>query len=187
MTTVRRALYLSGAAMALIAALLLLNSAGLPQRADFTGGVPRTPGTPHIAPEIQSIAPDFTLQATTGATFRLGDTRGNPVILNFWATWCGPCAIEMPILQSVFETYQDKNLQVVAVNIGESVSAVQQWQQTHQLTYPLLLDHDQRVAAAYQLRGQPSTYIMAPDGIITHIFFGPVTEAAITAALETLW
>jgi len=181
MTAIQRLGLLIGAAIALMAALIILLTASLPQRAAFTGelSVDQIP----IAPEIHALAPDFERMTLVDETLRLSDLRGSPVILNFWATWCGPCIVEMPILQSIFEQHQAEGLHILAVNMGESRSIVQRWQDRHEFTYNLLIDEDQMVSNLYRLRGQPSTYVISPDGVITAIFFGPVTETALTAAL----
>jgi peroxiredoxin len=68
--------------------------------------------------------------------------------------------------------------------MGESPEIIRQWRQANNLTYDLIIDEQQTIAALYRLRGQPSTYILAPDGIITALFFGPVREEALVAALN---
>lgn len=177
----RRALLLAGAVAAFAAALLIVYSGGLPHRADFTGYIIRGQGI--TAPEIGALAPDFDQPTTSGTHQRLHDLRGAPVVLNFWATWCVPCRVEMPILQDLYTTYQPQGLHILAVNLGEAPAVVRGWQQAMNLTYDILLDEQQAVAAAYHLRGQPSTYVIAPDGVIRHIFYGPVSRAALEAAI----
>lgn len=135
--------------------------------------------------QIGSPAPDFTTHNLAGDRVQLADLRGSPVIINFWATWCGPCAQEMPILQSLADRYADTGLRVLAVNTGESPAEIADWQQRLDLRYDLLLDRDQAIAALFRLRGQPSTYIVDAEGIISHIFYGPATETALINAVET--
>jgi peroxiredoxin len=161
------------------AALLILQAAGLPQRATFTGQI--RPGQPPIAPELDAIAPDFELTNTQGEAVRLSDLRGQTVVLNFWATWCSPCVLEMPILQSIFDA---QHTVVLAVNLGETSDTIRAWQQQYRLTYDLLIDEQQQVAALYRLRGQPSTYVVSPSGIVKATFFGPVSEGALLAAIN---
>jgi peroxiredoxin len=175
----KRAAYAVGAVACMVAALLILDAAGLPQRAAFTGEIRLD--QPPVAPEIDAIAPDFELTNSQGDTIRLSDYRGQTVVLNFWATWCGPCALEMPILQSIFSS---QHAAVLAVNLGETPGTIHTWQQEQELTYDLLVDEQQQVAALYRLRGQPSTYVISPDGIIKTIFFGPVSEQALLTALN---
>lgn len=179
MISTRRAVYGIGAVVCMAAALLILHSAGLPQRAAYTGQMQFN--QPPVAPELNAIAPDFELNNAQDKSVRLSDWRGQTVVLNFWATWCGPCALEMPILQSIFNV---GNVAVLAVNLGEKPGTIRAWQQEYGLTYELLVDETQQVAALYHLRGQPSTYVISPTGIIQAIFFGPVSEQALLAAIN---
>lgn len=172
-----------GAVVCLTAALLLIINGGLPQRAAFTGQQSNNLLIP-TAPELNALAPNFTRPTLNGDNLTLTTLQGAPVIINFWATWCQPCLAEMPILQQVYERYRDSGLRVLAVNLGESPQVIRQWQERLGLTYDMIIDEDQTVAALYHLRGQPSTYIVTPNGIITHIFFGPVSESMLEAALH---
>lgn len=176
-----RLLLLGGAAALAALALAVLAAAGLPLRADYSGAAP--PGQAQTAPEINACAPQFDLPRADGTRLRLADAAGAPVIINFWATWCAPCRAEMPALQRFYEAHQGAGLRVLAINTGESAAAVRAWRAEFGLTFDLLLDERQQTAASYRLRGQPSTYIVAPDGRIAHIFYGPVFENDLAAAL----
>lgn len=171
-----------GALLVMASALLILIAAGLPERADFTSTT--VPGRIPVAPELNAAAPNFELVDINGQRIRLAERFGAPVIVNFWATWCEPCRIEMPILQAVYERFSPYGLRILAVNLGEAPGAVREWQQAFGLTYNLLLDPSQAVAALYRLRGQPSTFIIAPSGIITQIFYGPASAETLEAALQ---
>lgn len=172
---------LIGAVVALSSALFLILGVGLPQRSDFTSlGMA---GTIPIAPEINAVAPPFELVNASGEQIRLVELRGKTVIINFWATWCEPCRVEMPVLQELYEA--NRELHILAVNLGEPVNLIREWQNAFGLTYDMLVDERQSVAALYSIRGQPSTYVIAPTGIITHIFYGPVSHDVLQAALTT--
>jgi peroxiredoxin len=171
----KRLIYSIGAVLSIAGALLLIVNAGLPERAQFTGQV--IPGQLPIAPEIAAVAPSFELPSFDNGSLRLSDLRGKPVVINFWATWCEPCRVEMPALQQVYETYQNQGLRILAVNLGEPATAVRNWVQDLGLTFDVLLDQDGSTATLYHLRGQPSTYVISPDGMIVQIFYGPVDEA----------
>lgn len=173
----KRFLLLFGATVAFVAGLTLLVQTGLPDRAAFTGQ--SSPDEIPVAPEINAIAPPFELTSITGDTVDLAELRGKPVIINFWATWCAPCKVEMPILQRLYSEYQPQGLRILAINLGENATAVREWQNDLDLSYDLLLDTDQSTAALYYLRGQPSTYVISPNGIITQIYYGPVSENAL--------
>lgn len=161
---------------------MLIAAAGLPDRAVYSSVF--LPGeTRPVAPELNAIAPPFTLRTVQGARVELLALRGQTVVINFWATWCVPCAIEMPELQMVYEALSGQ-FHLLAINLGESADAVRQWADRHGLTFPLLLDADLSVSSAYRLRAQPSTYIIAPDGSIVAAFFGPVSADVLRSALH---
>ncbi|NJN43647.1 MAG: TlpA family protein disulfide reductase [Anaerolineae bacterium] len=113
-------------------------------------------------------APDFTLSTPAGEVVTLSDLQGRPVIINLWASWCGPCRAEMPALQRVHEAYQDQGLVILAVNATyqDSQSAALAFVAEHGLTFPVLLDQDGQASELYELRALPSTYFVRPDGII---------------------
>jgi len=124
------------------------------------------------APQTGKQAPDFQLPNLEGQAVSLADFRGKPVLLNFWATWCGPCVFEMPIMQAIFEESADTGLVVLAVNIGESPSAAENFMQSGNLSFPVLLDTNQDVALKYNIRGIPTTFFIDKDGIIQEIKVG---------------
>lgn len=173
-------LLFSGAMIALAAAFWILTSAGLPQRSDFTGFVDANLG--RVAPEVGAVAPPFKQVRLSGGELSLSDLRGKSVIVNFWATWCIPCRVEMPELQTLHST---GTAHIIGINIGEREQDVVAWVDALGLTFDILLDEKQHVYADYQVRGQPATYVITPDGIITHIFFGPTTANALQRALST--
>ena len=89
----------------------------------------------------------------------------------------------MPAFQAVYDTYKDKGLHILAVNLGEAPATAYAWAKALNLTFDILLNPAQDVATLYQLRGQPSTFVVSPGGVITQIFYGPTTEAALRGAL----
>jgi peroxiredoxin len=170
-----------GAAVCFLAAAVLFVSAGLPERAEFTGKV--VPGELPVAPEIGAVAPPFTAPTLNGTSVSLADLRGHPVLVNFWATWCAPCRVEMPMLEEVYRDAAPKGLRLLAVNLGETPATARRWAGSLGLTFDLLSDPRGDIAALYALRGQPSTYIISPSGIITAIFYGPASGDALRGAL----
>ncbi|MFC1949126.1 TlpA family protein disulfide reductase [Chloroflexota bacterium] len=111
-------------------------------------------------------APDFQLQDLEGQTVSLIEQRGLPVLLNFWATWCGPCRYEMPFLQQIYQEWSDDGLVMMIVNIGESSSTVRDFLADNNLSLPVLLDTRQSVAEQYGITGIPTTFFIDKDGII---------------------
>ncbi len=168
-----------GAAICLITAALLVIAAGLPDRATYSGQIDAE-GQP-VAPEIGALAPPFSALTLDGA-INSDDLRGEPALINFWATWCIPCRVEMPELQAFHDAHPAAR--VIAVNLGEPRSLVVDWVAQFGLTYDIALDPNGAVAAAYQLRGQPSTYVVSPGGAIVQIFYGATTRQSLETALE---
>jgi len=165
------------ATVCLSAAVALISRAGLPERADFTGTY--LEGLGSIAPEVGAFAPPFTLTLLNGGAVTV-PRADPPTLINFWATWCTPCEVELPILQVL---HNEGTAFVVAVNMGEPEAQVRSWLAERQLTLPTALDTDLAVARLYHVRGQPSTYIVRPDGRISQIIFGAASEAALRSYL----
>ena len=179
----RRLQLLVLACLCLVAALTLVIRVGLPERAAYSGFITEN-GI--FAPELAALAPPFRAETARGESVDLLALRGSPVIINFWATWCAPCVVEMPELQALYETWRAEGLHVLAVNLGEDANAVLQWSQVYGLSFDLLLDPQGEIAALYRLRGQPSTYVVSTDGFVTAIFYGPVSADQLEAALVPL-
>jgi len=129
---------------------------------------------------VGNIAYDFTLQDLDGNSHTLSDFRGQPVIINFWATWCAPCRIEMPELQAAFERYQDDGLVILALDNDESPDAVRDFfYDEMDLTFTPLLDDGAEVSDLYSVFNFPSTYFINAAGEITAIHLGPMAESQI--------
>jgi peroxiredoxin len=136
--------------------------------------------TPTSALRAGSPAPDFVLKNLEGQDVTLSGLRGRPVMLNFWATWCGPCRHEMPFLQQVFEdeAWAERGLVILAVNLGESPASVMGFVEDNGLTFPVLLDARQSVAQDYNIRSIPTTFFISGDGIIKGWQIGSFTDKA---------
>ena len=109
---------------------------------------------------------DFELEDLSGATRRLSDFRGKVVLLNFWATWCGPCRFEMPSMEKLHQRLNAKGLEIVAVNLQEDRSSVKQFVDEYGLSFPVLLDTTGRIGATYGARSIPTTYIVDREGFV---------------------
>lgn len=175
--------WLVGAVISLIAAFFVVWSAGLPDRASYTGFIA---AGERVAPEMNAIAPPFEAATLAGGSVRLADLRGQVVLVNFWATWCEPCKAELPEIEAVYETYKRRGLRVLGVNLGEAKVDVARWVEAFGLTYDIVFDEEQRIASLYQLRGQPSSYLIAPDGVITQIYYGPTIRQQLEAAIAPI-
>jgi len=125
-----------------------------------------SPTAPVEGTQIGNLAPDFQLQNLDGQTVFLGDLRNKPVLINFWATWCPPCRGEMSYIQEIYEEWSDKGLVLLAINIGESSSKAEEFLQSNNLSFTVLLDTKQAIAQRYHITGIPTTFFIDKDGII---------------------
>lgn len=114
---------------------------------------------------------DFTAPLADGGSFTLSDQEGKVILLNFWATWCGPCVGEMPAFPRLLETYGEQ-LCLVAVNCGESEKDVTAFLEKNGYTFPVVLDPEGDVSSLYPSDGIPYTLIIAPDGAVARIELG---------------
>lgn len=137
------------------------------------------------APIKGALAPDFSLVTVDGKQVSLSQFRGKTVLVNFWATWCAPCRLEMPAIQSEFEQHSP-DLVILAVNFSESAEAVRDFQNELGFTFDPLLDTDGSIQELYQVRGYPSTYLVDPDGIIQVVHIGLMTEGQLEGYLNSV-
>lgn len=137
------------------------------------------------SPEVGAPAPDFTLLTPEGETLTLSDLRGQPVVLNFWATWCPPCRAEVPALEQVSRELGE-DVTVLGVNVQEDRGAVQAFIDELEMTYPVVLDPSAEVARAYLVRAFPTTYFIDSRGVIAYTISGPLNEPLIYTRLSEL-
>ena len=123
-------------------------------------------------PQVGKQAPDFQLPSLGGQSVSISDFQGKPILLNFWATWCGPCLQEMPLLQAIFEEQLDNSLVMLAINIGEPAPAVNNFMRNGNYSFPVLLDTERDVAQDYNIRAIPTTFFIDEDGVIQEIKVG---------------
>lgn len=130
----------------------------------------------NVAPVQGSVAPDFTLMNLDGGELQLSDFRGHPVLINLWATWCGPCRLEMPAIQDRFESYEEDGFVVLAVDFDEPVSAVEDFRDELGLTFQILLDPGANVQKLYRNRNYPTSFFVDEAGVIQVHHIGVMTE-----------
>ncbi|WP_017726119.1 TlpA disulfide reductase family protein [Halalkalibacterium ligniniphilum] len=131
-------------------------------------------------------APDFTLQALDGTSASLSDFRSQPVMINFWATWCPPCRAEMPDMERF---YQNHEVEVLAVNLTTteySKGEVQQFVAEIGVSFPILLDEANEVASLYQIQPLPTSLFIDREGVIRHINVGPMNEEMMIRVLDQM-
>ena len=137
-------------------------------------------------PRVGEPAPEFSLVSTQGSTISLADLRGQPVLLNFWASWCPPCRGEMPDLDRVATEYRDRGLVVVGVDLEEDREPVVRYAQTLGLQLSLLLDQGGAVATRYNVTGLPTSYFVDRDGLIRDRNVGPLTPRGLRSKVAQI-
>jgi thiol-disulfide isomerase/thioredoxin len=138
------------------------------------------------APRANHPAPDFALADLSGAQVRLGELRGQVVLVNLWATWCGPCRAEMPMIQAAYEQYREQGFTVLAVNAREDPQMVAAYMAEGRLSFPALLDRDGAVAAAYEAGVMPSSFFIDRAGVVRAVYKGPMARSVIAGTVEQL-
>lgn len=153
----------------------------VPASATTSGAIP--------SPREGFAAPDFTLETLQGGTVTLSDLRGKAVVVNLWASWCPPCRAEMPALQAAYEEDRAKGLEILAVDMTyqDRVTDAREFAEQFGLTFTIPLDQDGTVARQYLMRALPSTFFVAPDGVIRKVVIGgPMSEATIRSTVSEM-
>jgi peroxiredoxin len=134
--------------------------------------------------------PALALKGLEGKTVSLNDYEGKLVVVNFWATWCTPCEVEMPTLESLWQKLRKRGLVVLGVNVdrGAPRSLIEPYVRGKKLTFPVLLDPEMSTAVAWRVTGLPATFLVRPSGEVAGVAYGlrEWDSAEMLALLETL-
>jgi peroxiredoxin len=125
-----------------------------------------------IAANEPTMAPDFTLKSRDGVNIKLSELRGQVVMVNFWASWCGPCRQEMPLLQQLFDRYQSLGFSLLGVNVDEDRAAADKMLSDVPVSFPILYDDRSKVSKQYQVKAMPTTIMVDRDGRIRYLHKG---------------
>ena len=190
-----------GAAAVVIAVLVLVGittplgstgSAGLPDpkatAVVFGSAVPQL-GIGSRAPEFSIALPDGTtyqLADLDGKPIRLADLRGKGVWVNFWASWCPPCQQETPVLREVSDTYRDRGVVLVAVQVQQTVDDGRRYRDTYGLRYTIGADLSGNVFHAYHVFALPTQFFISADGVIQSVVQGPLSREGAIARLQQI-
>lgn len=166
----------SPAIVVLLALAALAGLALMPRLAPPEGGMTGKP------------APDFTLPVAAngepGARMSLADLRGRPVVLDFWASWCGPCAIEAPVLERIAQRYEKKGLVVLGVNVSDPAMLIKQYAAQKKLSYPMLQEQGSGVSEAYGVEKLPSIVVIDKEGKVVLYRVGLVDESSLNDVIS---
>ena len=120
----------------------------------------------------QGLAPDFTLKSNSGENLRLSEHRGEVVMINFWASWCGPCRQEMPLLEQLYSEYQPLGFTILGVNVEEDSSKAEALLSDIPVSFPVLFDTQSQVSKLYDVVAMPSTVLVDRDGNVRYLHHG---------------
>lgn len=117
-------------------------------------------------------APDFVLKSAAGQNLRLSEYRGDVVMINFWATWCGPCRQEMPLLDDLYNRYQRVGFNLLGVNIDDDSGRAMEMVDELGVSFPVLFDEKKEVSKLYQVEAMPVTILVDRHGTVRHVHHG---------------
>jgi peroxiredoxin len=117
-------------------------------------------------------APDFALKSSTGENLRLSEFRGDVVMINFWATWCGPCRQEMPLLDELYSRYQRVGFNLLGVNIDDDSRRAMRMIEELGVNFPVLFDARKEVSELYEVDAMPVTVIVDREGTVRYVHHG---------------
>jgi peroxiredoxin len=142
------------------------------------------------SPEEGRVGPDFVLERLGGGQQRLSDLQGKPVLLNFWASWCGPCREEMPAIVEQYARYKDQGLVVVGVNLQEADGKIEEFTTDFGIEFPVVIDRSGEVAETWRIGGAfdglPSSYFIDEHGVVKAVYNLPLTEDSIAEGLAEI-
>lgn len=136
--------------------------------------------------QVGDQAPNFLVVDMDGKEHRLSDYKGQGVFLNFWGTWCKPCAKEMPAMDNQYNVYAQQGVQTLAINIGESDLKVNSFANRYELSFPIAIDRNKSVMESYNIDPLPTTFLINPDGKIEKIIKGEMTEQDIANFMDQI-
>ena len=125
-----------------------------------------------IASEVGKSAPDFTLKSLDGKNLKLSEMTGNVVLINFWASWCGPCREEMPLLNALHNKYEPLGFTVLGVNVEEDLKGAKGFLKNFPVDFPVLLDNTNKVSKQFKVVAMPTTIVVDRDGNMRYLHQG---------------
>ena len=171
----------AASAVALLAVPLMLHSGRLESKSKTA-----TPDASAPPKADKTANLDLTFKDMNGYEVRLADYKGKVILLNVWATWCGPCELEIPELVEAYTKYKDKGVIVLGISLDDQPETLRAYALKEPMNYPLLLWQDQFEEAYGPIIGVPITFFIGRDGTISRRHFGPVTKDVIDREIKAL-
>jgi cytochrome c biogenesis protein CcmG/thiol:disulfide interchange protein DsbE len=157
-----------GALLLALAAGLVLWQAGLPQIHSL------------------AVAPSFKADTLDHKRLEVSSQLDRPLVINFWATWCVPCIVEMPRLEAAYQAGKGSSLLIVGVNAGEDDEHVRAWVEANAISFPIVLDRFGELETAYQVNGYPTTFFVDRQGRVEYIVEGTLSEKELQRGLTAI-
>jgi peroxiredoxin len=173
----RRALPLIASALAILIGVLLIAQPAFLSPSAATPLPALQGGMTNRMPQAGEAIPDFELPTLDGQLVRLSALRGSPVVINFWATWCGPCKQEMPLLVEQYNWNKGKGLRVLAIDTlaNDNVEDIRAFAEKFNMNFDVLVDEKDAVAGGWNVMGLPTTFFIQPDGTVAKVHVGQLT------------
>lgn len=145
-------------------------------------------GSSYLSSVSNIATPELPFQDLNGTQYTIGDLKGKPIILNFWATWCPPCRAEMPSMNRAWAKVKDDGILMFAVNVGEQPETIAKFTKDIPIDFPIILDTDTELSKAWAVRGMPTTYILDAQGKVVYSAVGerPWDDDGILDAVRAL-
>jgi len=184
----QRVLPLAASALAIVIGLMLI--AG-PAFLSFLPAVPKPAlqsGMQSGMPQEGQPIPDFDLPTLDGRRVRLSDLRGSPVLINFWATWCGPCKQEMPLIVEQYNWNKGKGLRVLAIDtlLNDNLEDMRAFAKRFNMNFDVLVDETDAIAGGWEVMGLPTTFFVKPDGTVAKAHVGQLTADQLKEYLKLI-
>ena len=135
---------------------------------------------------LDKPAYDFSLPRFDGGELTLSDHVGQPIVINFWASWCTPCRVEAPTLETAWRSYSTRGVMFVGVQTQDTEEDGRAYIREFDLTYPNVIDGDGEVTVRYGVSGLPVTFFVGKGGVVDHLWVGDIDESQLTTQIEEM-